>query len=472
MSALQAIVIEDNSPIGALYSEMLRQIGYEVSLFESGNLGLSAVIETSPDVLLLDLELPDLHGYEILQRLTAAKVDTQVVVITGHSSVEAAVKSMRLGAGDFIEKPFGQERLKTTLDNLMRNHRLSQELKVLKEQIQRDGYAGFVGSSLPMQVVYRIIDNAAKSRAAVFVTGESGTGKELSAQAIHERSDRSEGPFIAVNCGAIPRDLFESEVFGHVKGAFSGATSDRVGAAEQADGGTLFLDEIGEMDLDQQVKLLRFIQSGQVQRVGSNKAKQVNVRFVCATNRNPLELIASGTFREDLYYRLNVIPVCLPPLRERDDDVLRIALHMLYQYCEEENKQFTGFSAEVEQLLLAYPWPGNVRQLGNVIHNTVLLADGEQVEASMLPEPLASYDIGSVAGQPASHLIDVAQNSAAGDEDLQPLAPLWKVEKRVIERAIAHCRGNVAVAAAHLGVSASTIYRKKKQWEEGDTGVI
>lgn len=462
MEKLRAIVIEDTASIGTLYSGMLKQLDYEVAWYDTGHLGLSAAIENPPDVILLDLELPDLHGFEILERLNALDLDTEVVVITGHSSVDSALKSMRCGAADFLEKPFSQERLKATLENLMKSRRLSQELQALREKVQRDGYAGFVGSSLPMQVVYRIIDSAAASKATAFITGESGTGKELCAQAIHDKSDRAGGPFVAVNCGAIPRDLFESEIFGHVKGAFSGATSDREGAAERADGGTLFLDEIGEMDLDQQVKLLRFIQSGQIQRVGSNKTQNVDVRFVCATNRSPLKQVQEGTFREDLYYRLNVIPISMPSLRERGDDVLKIALSMLCHFADTEQKAFKGFAPDAERALLGYKWPGNVRQLSNVIHNIVLLNSGELVTQEMLPDPL-----GHPSTADDTHPTDHAGETNDSATELEhPLTALWKVEKKAIERAVEFCNGNIPVAAAHLGVSASTIYRKIKQWEE------
>ncbi len=464
----RALIIEDSPPLGAVYQQYLRKLDFDTEWVATGGEGLEAIEQQAPDVLLLDLQLPDIHGHEILEKLQQAGAQFPRIVITAHGSVESAVDAMRLGAADFLEKPFTAERLQVTLANVLDKARLDEEVRVIREEIQRDGYAGFVGRSLPMQVVYRIIDSAATSRASVFITGESGTGKELCAQAIHERSDRKQGPFVAINCGAIPRELFESEIFGHVKGAFSGATSDRIGAAQRADGGTLFLDEIGEMDLDLQVKLLRFIQTGVFQRVGGNKDIRVNVRFVCATNRDPAEQVAEGRFREDLYYRLNVIPIQMPALRERGSDILEIAGHFLDQLSYEEGREFTGFDEEVASLLAHYDWPGNVRQLHNVVHNTVLLNNGTLVTRDMLPAPFDGAQAPEPTARPArpSAASPTPAASAPGS-GAGRIEPLWQVEKRAIENAIAHFEGNVPVAAAHLGVSASTIYRKLKAWEAG-----
>ena len=298
-----------------------------------------------------------------------------------------------------------------------------------------------------MQATYRIIESAASSKATVFIPGESGTGKELAAEAIHNLSPRNSGPFVVLNCGAIPKDLMESEIFGHVRGAFTGATADRNGAAKRADGGTLFLDEICEMDLNLQTKLLRFIQAGSLQRVGGGELEKVDVRFVCATNQDPAQAIEKGRLREDLYYRLHVIPLQLPALRERGGDVMLIANAFLSQFAGEEGKRFSGFTADVEAVLENYPWPGNVRQMLNVIRNVTVLHDGDLVTLDMLPDPLG------LPGGPA---------------DRQPgngaIRPLWQIEKDAIEHAIAACQGNIPKAAVLLGISASTIYRKKQTW--------
>jgi two-component system repressor protein LuxO len=330
---------------------------------------------------------------------------------------------------------------------------------------RRDHFHGFVGSSLSMQTVYHIIDSAAASKATVFVTGESGTGKEVCAQAIHEASPRHDKPFVALNCAAIPRDLMESEIFGHTKGAFTGAVTAREGAAARADGGTLFLDEICEMDMDLQSKLLRFIQTSSFQKVGSNTLQTVDIRFVCATNRDPMEEVRAGRFREDLYYRLHVIPIELPPLRLREDDVILIARHLLQTYSREENRRFERFAPETESVLRAFDWPGNVRQLQNVIRNIVVLNDHNVVTPTMLPPPLsdlsaATFPPPTAAGSPPGEAVTTAGHINAG-----AIRPLWQIEKQVIEQTIEHCDGNVPKAAALLDISPSTIYRKRQQWE-------
>jgi two-component system repressor protein LuxO len=298
----------------------------------------------------------------------------------------------------------------------------------------------------------------------VFITGDSGTGKELCARAIHQESPRRDKPFIALNCAAIPRDLIESEIFGHVKGAFTGAVTEREGAAVAADGGTLFLDELFEMDLDLQSKLLRFIQTGQVQKVGTNQVRKVDVRFVCATNRNPLREVEEGRFREDLYYRLHVIPIALPALREREQDVVLIARRLLRQFAEEEHKAFTHFSPEVERVFCSYAWPGNVRQVQNVVRNLVVLNQAAEVTLAMLPPPLNEQSLQHE--RPNNPLLLVpapAQRTEPGSEEIKPL---WMVERDAIERAIALCGGNIPKAAAYLEVSPSTLYRKKTTWEQ------
>jgi two-component system repressor protein LuxO len=415
---------------------------------------------------LLDLKLPDMDGMEILKQIHREQMPTSVVIVTGHGSVDAALAAMRYGAFDFIEKPFDAERLKVTLRNALDHQNMAALVDSIKEDFQRERYHGFIGGSLKMQTVYRIIDSAAASKATVFITGESGTGKEVCAEAIHRQSPRRDAPFVALNCGAIPRDLMESEIFGHVKGAFTGALRERVGAAGQADRGTLFLDEIAEMDLELQTKLLRFVQTGTYQRVGGTQLENVDVRFICATNRDPLREVAAGRFREDLYYRLHVIPIQMPALRERKDDLLALARHFLSRFAEEEGKAFRGLASDAEELFLSYDWPGNVRELQNVIQNVVVLHNGERIAVEMLPPPLndglPSRKVGSVAAR-------AAETEFASPEASASLKPLWLVEKEAIERAIEHCGGNIPRAAALLEVSPSTIYRKRQLWaSEGD----
>ncbi len=458
------LIVEDSSTISTLYQEYLRDEPLQTLVAETGAQALDLLERHTPPVVLLDLKLPDMSGMEILQGISERAMPVSVVVMTGHGSVDSAVEAMRYGAFDFIEKPCDAERLRVTVRNALEKQQLSSALDSLRDQLHREHYHGFIGASLPMQAVYRIIEAAAPSKATIFITGESGTGKEVCAEAIHLQSPRNDQPFIPINCGAIPRDLMESEIFGHTKGAFTGAVAERKGAATRADGGTLFLDEIGEMDLELQAKLLRFVQTGTFQKVGGSKIESVDVRFVCATNRDPLEMVREGRFREDLYYRLHVIPIHLPPLRDREGDVLAIAEHLLQSAAKEEGRSFRRFSPEVEQRFASYDWPGNVRQLQNVIRNIVILNQGEVVTQDMLPPPLNEATPGvapNAAGmQPAGPAGDDAPASPTA------IQPLWRVERDAIEAAIAACDGNIPQAAGLLEVSPSTIYRKRAAWND------
>ncbi|MFM5536110.1 sigma-54-dependent transcriptional regulator [Aeromonas veronii] len=460
----RVLLVEDTRSLAVVYEQYLRQEGYEVVLADCGQQALAQLLASPPPVVLLDLELPDMSGMDILQMITEQQLPCSVVVITAHGSVDVAVEAMRLGAFDFLTKPFDNKRLCATVRNALKHQQLSSLVAHYRENFERSSFFGFIGASMSMQAVYRIIESAAPSKATVFITGESGTGKEVCAEAIHQCSPRSEQPFIALNCAAIPHDLMESEIFGHVKGSFTGAQGDRKGAASLADGGTLFLDEICEMDLDLQSKLLRFIQTGTVQRVGSGKLETVDVRFICATNRDPLVEVKAGRFREDLYYRLHVIPLTLPPLRERGEDILLLARTLLQSYAKEENKRFKDFDVEAARVLLDYPWPGNVRELQNVVRNIVVLNDKELVSPDILPPPLN----GVRPQLPAAIAAAVASAPAVTGVANGPIRPLWLVEKEVIEQAIASCDGNIPKAAALLEISPSTIYRKKQGWEESN----
>jgi DNA-binding NtrC family response regulator len=343
---------------------------------------------------------------------------------------------------------------------------LSQIVETFRTDYDRTDYCGFIGSSMAMQEIYRIIDQAAPSKATVTITGESGTGKEVCAEAIHKKSPRNDKPFIALNCGAIPKDLMESEIFGHVKGSFTGAMADRDGAATRADGGTLFLDEICEMDPALQVKLLRFIQTRSFQKVGGSKLQEVDVRFVCATNRNPWAEVQAGRFREDLFYRLNVIPVHLPTLAEREKDVIEIAEHFLSAFSKEEGKEFTNIASDVVDAFLKHKWPGNVRQLQNIIRNVVVLHEGPAVTFDMLPTP---FNQPSTQSQTAPGPVADTQLAIDGPSDFGAvptggpaveLKPLWQVEHDFIKHALDACDGNVQRAATILELSPSTLYRR------------
>ena len=343
--------------------------------------------------------------------------------------------------------------------------RLSEIIDAYRNDFERREFEGFIGSSLVMQAVYRIIESAAASDATVFISGESGTGKEVCAEAVHRLSGRKDGPFVPVNCAAIPRDLIESELFGHVKGAFTGAVSNRAGAATLAHGGTLFLDEICEMDVEIQSKLLRFVQTRKIQRVGKSQQEDVDVRIICATNRDVLAEVESGRFREDLFYRLHVIPVDLPPLRQRNGDIIQLAESFLNRYAEKERKRISGFSAQAEEIFLRYGWPGNVRELQNIVQRIVVLNDAGVITPDMIPAQMRTQDGNGIAphertnGGEGSTPVDTSDQP--NDADVVPLA---EVERKAIEGAIEQSGGSVRLAAARLGIAPATIYRKLAAW--------
>tara|TARA_R110000772_G_scaffold47019_3_gene107594 strand:- start:8288 stop:9745 length:1458 start_codon:yes stop_codon:yes gene_type:complete len=474
-------VVEDSLSSGALYCSYLEQAGYSTKHFTDGHSALLGVKEQMPDVVLQDVCLPDISGLEVLSFINRQEKPAPVVIITANSSIDVAVDAMRLGGFDFIEKPFSKDRLLTSIASAVDQHQadIAAVPAAVVQGIPSASklHAGvseyFVGDSLAMSTVFRLLDSAAKSKASVFVTGESGTGKEVCAFSLHKASARHDGPFIAINCAAIPADLFESEIFGHEKGAFSGAVSQRKGAAELAAGGTLFLDELCEMDLNLQAKLLRFLQTGTFSRVGGQAVLHSDIRIVCATNRDPAREVGEGRFREDLYYRLNVIPVQLPPLRERGTDIMLLAEHFLAEKTKANDKHFRGFTPEVKSMIMQHDWPGNIRELQNVIENVVVINDGELVSVEMMPSlapVLSKAPAKPAAVVPSNSVPSFGSVSSPTGAGMQGIRPLWIVEKEAIEYAIEQCGDNIPLAAACLGVSASTIYRKKKSWDSGGEG--
>lgn len=456
------LLVEDDLSVAGLYLEYLKTEPFQVAHVDTGKKALEAIRNSPPHLIMLDLKLPDMEGIDILKLVRKEKIPSAVVIITSSGSINTAVTAMQEGAADFLVKPFSPDRLFYTLKNTLERLELSQIVETIKEDFGREEYFDFIGSSLPMQRVYRIIDEAGPSRASVFITGESGTGKEICAQAIHRKSPRHDKPFIALNCAAIPKELMESEIFGHVKGAFTDAVTERDGAASLADGGTLFLDEICEMDINLQAKLLRFIQTGQFQKVGGDKTIKVDIRFVSATNRPPWQQVEAGNFREDLYFRLHVIPVHLPKLNERGGDILEIGQHFLHEFSEEEGKSFSRFSGDAEQALLAYNWPGNVREMQNIIRNIVVLNSGDEVTAEMINILTHNPTIHSLE-QPKDHLLPTAGELKS---DAPLMRPMWQVEKETIENAMKACDDNVTQVSAALEMSPSTIYRRLREFEE------
>lgn len=480
----QILLVEDTHLLARSYIQYLRNEPYSVHHVATGKEALDYMAKNTPDCILLDLELPDMTGLDIMERIDDGGMPCPVIMITAHGSINIAVDAMRRGALDFIIKPFSADRLIVTLRNTFERLHLTEIVNTYREQIDRSGLHQMIGNSLAMQAVYRTIESTAASKATIFIKGESGTGKELCAQAIHAQSPRHNGPFIALNCAAIPQELMESEIFGHVKGSFTGAISDRKGAASAADGGTLFLDEICEMDIGLQSKLLRFLQTETFQRVGSTETESVDIRILCATNRNPLDQVRAGRFREDLYYRLHVIPVELPPLRDRDDDVLLLADSFLKDYAKQERKAFQRYSTATRAILKEYSWPGNIRELQNVVRQIVVLNDGEDVTPDMLPALAsgnrvmpaverggAQHDDDLTAATPGKET-PVTSDDTTSREEMEALAmkirPLAEIEREAIENAIRLCDGKVRVASVLLGLSHATLYRKINAWKSED----
>jgi DNA-binding NtrC family response regulator len=463
MTQNEILLIEDTPSLQMVYEALLRNAGLKVHSADTAGDGERLFRSIKPRVVVLDLMLPDRDGGELMESFLLEAPETKVIVITANGSINRAVEAMRAGAHDFLVKPFDETRFIAAVENAFVADR---PVYRATGSDSETGYYGFIGQSPAMQEVYRRIDSVCRSMATVFVTGESGTGKEVCAQAIHDSSARADKPFIPLNCGAIPRDLLESEVFGHLRGSFTGAVTDKLGAAAAADGGTLFLDEICEMDLKLQTKLLRFLQTSTIQPVGANKPRKVNVRIICATNRDPLVEVREGRFREDLYYRLQVVPIHLPPLRDRGDDVIEIAREALKRLSTEENGQFEGMSAEVEHLFRELPWPGNVRQLLNVIRNIVILNTGRVVEKRMLPLEVLHHHEELAERMPMGGLSDRDPPSATTAAPLDGLIgrSMAEIERLVIEETIAQNGGSVTRAARILDLSPSTIYRKREGW--------
>lgn len=464
----EVLIVEDTLSMALMYQQHLKKAGIKSQICQSGSLALIELRKGKVDTVLLDLQLPDMNGLDIIQEMDGTDHNITFIVITANGSINTAVDAMRAGAYDFLIKPFPTEKLLTTVKNALEREKVKTTVQVLKRGLKTNEVPGFVGESEPMLAVYKMIENVANSNAAVFITGESGTGKEVTAQAIHKVSHRRDAPFIALNCAALPENLIESEIFGHVKGAFTGAHEARKGAASQANGGTLFLDEICEMDINLQAKLLRFLQTGQVKRVGSDWSEDVDVRIVCATNRNPMVEVAEKRFREDLFYRLDVLSIELPPLSHRGRDVILLAENFLKTYAAEEGKQLKAISPKAQELMLDYHWPGNIRELQNAVRKAAVVYDGIELEPHMLSlktacvsAPKEEYKLIGVAGETTAY---TPQQSLKTTVTVDVLQPMTTIEQTIIEAVIASCNGSIPKASQILQLSPSTIYRKTETW--------
>lgn len=431
------LIVEDALPLAKLYETVLKSDRVKALSTGLGRDAMRMIKELSPDIVLLDLHLPDMPGMDILRSINEQELDISVIVMTANGSVNFAVEAMRLGAYDFLEKPIDPNRLRTTIGNTIEKRKLNALITSYKFE-QEDNPGDFIGNSPAMQEVYNKIRRIKNSRATVFITGESGTGKEVTALAVHKQNTERNGPFVPINCAAIPHELMESEIFGHVKGAFTGANTERQGAVALADGGTLFLDELCEMDLDLQSKFLRFIQSSRYKKVGGSKFEEVDIRIICATNRNPLEEVKAGRFREDLFYRLYVVPIHLPPLRERDGDCVLLANHFLHYYSNLEKKNFENISREAERFLMRYNWPGNVRLLQNLIYRIVVLNDGRVLTKAMLAQEIGMLPEEFVASNTQNSNLSQDKNVLAQQPlsgNLKPDNQVWPKTQEVSSQA-------------------------------------
>ena len=440
--SVKILVVDDEPIVRESLRDWLSDSGHNVLIADNGRRALELIEKERPGIALVDLVMPGMNGIDLLKKAKELSPEIEVIIITAYGSIPTAIDAVKQGAYDYIEKPFCPEKAELLIDKLLEHRRLVEENICLHQRLEdRYRFENIIAKSRRMQQVIEIIRVVAKSSATVLITGGSGTGKELVARAIHVQSDRRSRPFVAVSCAALPESLLESELFGHEKGAFTGAYTQRKGKFEAANKGTLFLDEIGEMSANIQVHLLRVLEEREFTRVGGNDLIKVDVRVICATNKDMKKAIGCGQFREDLYYRLNVMTIELPPLRDRKEDIPLLAQHFLRKFAVENQKCIEGFSSDAMDFLLTYEWPGNIRQLENAIERAVILRENSQIELEDLrPESFLATEIAS----PGRDLRDVEQNH--------------------IVSVLSQCDGNFSKAARTLGISRATLYNKIKAY--------
>lgn len=446
---VRVLIVDDDEKMRTILQKVLQREGYDVTLAYNGQNAISLLTTTGFDLVVSDIRMPGMDGLELLQRIRDISPETTVIMMTAFGSVDSAVEAMKQGAYDYINKPFKMDEVLIILSRAVEEKRLRYELFSMREALEaRYGFGNIIGKSKPMQDVFELVRRIAHTFATVLIQGASGTGKELVAQAIHYNSPRKENTFVPVNCGAIPEELLESELFGHVKGAFTGASGDKPGLFAEADGGTIFLDEISELSLAMQTKLLRVLQEREVRRVGDTRSVSVDVRVIAASNQNLDERVKTGLFREDLFYRLNVIPIVLPELRRRTEDIPLLVEHFLRKY-EQEAGGLKRVSREALAALMQYPWPGNVRELENAIERTAILCPKEEIGLEELPRELYSSEGLSLS------------------RAMQDGATLEELEKEYILRVLENVQGNQTKASEILGIDRRTLYRKLQRYEGG-----
>ncbi len=449
----RVLVVDDDASMCDMLVSDLGELGFEVKARTAAPAALEALVASEFDAVVADLNMPGMSGLELCERIVASRPDVPVIVITAFGSIQTAIAAIRSGAYDFVTKPLEVDALGLALERAIQHRRLSDEVRRLRQAVEETRrFGALLGTSPAMRRMYELLDRIADSSASVLIAGETGTGKELVARALHERGRRKAGPFVAVDCASLPEPLLESELFGHVRGAFTDAHAVRRGLFVQANGGALFLDEIGDLPLALQAKLLRALQTRCVRPVGANEEVPFDVNLIAATNRDLESAVEEGRFREDLYFRINVIHVEMPPLRARGGDVLLLAQHFVDRYAAQAGKRVTGLSPDAAERLLAYVWPGNVRELENCIERAIALTRHETIGLDDLPEKIRGFQ--------RSHVL------VAGD-DPSELAPLEEVERRYVLRVMEAVGGSKTLAARVLGIGRKTLYRKLEQYKIG-----
>ncbi len=451
------LIVDDEKNMRLILSKILKNAGYEIYQAESGKQALKEVKKSSPDLVLLDLKLPDINGIEVLEKIKQHDNFIIVIMLTAYGDLKNAVEAMKLGAYDYLKKPFDNEEMILVIEKALENLRLSREVKLLRDRLdEKISIKEMMGESAQIRKVIKLVEQVASTNMSVFLEGKTGTGKELIARMIHQKSPRKDGPFIAVDCGAIPESLFESELFGHEKGAFTDAISTHTGKFEQANGGTIFLDEINNLPLNLQPKFLRTLEEKAINRLGGRGVRQIDVRVVVASSMNIVDQMEKGEFRDDLFYRLNEFKIDIPSLWQRKDDIPAIANYFLKRACIEMKKNINGFTTEAMNYLIDYRWPGNVRELKNVVKRAVLLAQDDYIKKEHLIfitfyKRVDEFDI-----------ISSKVNEQLRNSDTSLHSVLEKVEIDILKQALKLSNGKKAKAAKMLGLSRYTLYRKLK----------
>jgi two-component system, NtrC family, response regulator AtoC len=442
----EILVVDDDARMRELVAKVLAREGYSVRPLPRGRDVLQALEEGPADLVISDIRMPEMDGLTLLQEVKRVAPETSMLLMTAFGSIDTAVQAIKAGAYDYLTKPFKMDEVIVVVRRAMEARRLRAEVRALREEVgARYNFSNILGKSKPMLDLFALIEKVAGSRSTVLIQGKSGTGKELVAKAIHYNSPRRERPLVTVNCSAIPKDLLESELFGHIKGAFTGAIANKRGLFEEADGGSLLLDEIGELSPELQVKLLRVIQEREIKRVGDTRTVSVDVRLIAATNRDLAQAVKEGVFREDLYYRLNVIPIVLPDLKDRAEDIPLLVTHFLLKFAKEADPPIEGIAKEAMRLLLEYDWPGNVRELENVIERAVILGQGPQIRPEDLPAHLRT------------HTVRIRQKTSEASTSRPTLEEL---ERDYIATVLGETRWHRMQAAHILGIDRRTLYRK------------